>query len=318
MIEQGTTSKLKVLISLHKGYGLGDAVKMSAVLRHVVAAHPNWSIDYQAEDGKHQVGRGTVSSTFAYGDKYPSSHYDCEVQMLLYDRWNAWVDKPNTQVAMCLRDRFELDWHEEYGRYQVEVSPSAMMSAETMLYGWRGGVNGKVHRYESRLLRSKRCVALHYQGDSAQNNKNLAHHQAMDICNTIDKLNHEPIVLDWRMKSTIDARKISSPQKWGADAEMVCALIANCNAFIGIDSGPAKCASATNTPSLVVWTGHHPAQFHDPAPNTTHLVPADYHNLRPVYNDPGVVEWFERNYHVRYYKHDPVGEVGAWLREVLR
>ena len=62
------TKTLNVLISLHRGYGLGDAVQMSAVLRHVVAARPEWHIDYQAEEGRHQVGRGIVDNTFAYGE----------------------------------------------------------------------------------------------------------------------------------------------------------------------------------------------------------------------------------------------------------
>ena len=99
---------------------------------------------------------------------------------------------------------------------------------------------------------------------------------------------------------------------------MNCAVIRQCAAFVGIDSGPSKCASSTDTPALVIWTGHHPAPFHDPAENTTHLVPRGYHGLEPVCNDAGVVAWFEAHHLVRQYDRDPVVEVGAWLREVLR
>ena len=98
---------------------------------------------------------------------------------------------------------------------------------------------------------------------------------------------------------------------------MNCAVIAQCEAFVGIDSGPAKCASSTNTPSLVVWTGHNPSAFHDPALNTTHLIPRGYAGLEPVC-DAGTIEWFEANYKVRFYDWDPVSEVRQWLRDTLQ
>ncbi len=41
--------------------------KVSAVLRHVAKYRPHWVVDYQADEGKHQVGRGIVAATFAYG-----------------------------------------------------------------------------------------------------------------------------------------------------------------------------------------------------------------------------------------------------------
>lgn len=99
---------------------------------------------------------------------------------------------------------------------------------------------------------------------------------------------------------------------------MNCAVISQCEAFIGIDSGPGKCASATNTPSLIIWTGHHPSPFHDPAPNTTHLVPQGFHGMHPVYNDPGVVSWFDSHYNIRHYQNDLSEQVHLWLQEVLK
>ncbi len=98
---------------------------------------------------------------------------------------------------------------------------------------------------------------------------------------------------------------------------MNCAIITQCQAFIGIDSGPGKCAGATDTPSLVVWTGHHPAPFYDPCPNVTHLVPMGYHGLEPVCHDEKVIQWFEENYMVRKYRDDPVERIKEWLGEVL-
>lgn len=291
---------IRVLVSLHKGYGLGDAVQMSSVLRHVAKARPHWIIDYQAEDGKYQAGRGTVANTFAYGQPYPSSHYDAEVQMILFDTWYGWHDRPNTRVSSCLHERFHLPWCEEYGQYKIEVGEEASRLVEL-------------------LLKHDRFVAVHYEGDSSSKRKDLSHNQADEICRYIGHIGYLPLVLDWRYKSKlVDHCRLRSPAAWGSNAEMVCAVIRRCRAFVGIDSGPAKCASATSVPALVVWTGHHPAPFHDPAPNTVHLVPSHYHSLEPVHNDAKVIEWFEANYRTRNYKNDPVEEIKSWLSETLR
>lgn len=292
-----------VLISLHKGYGLGDAVHMSSVLRHVARARPYWLVDYCAEEGKHQVGRGIVANTFAYGQPHPSEHYDSEVQMVLYDTWRGWTDRPNTNVSSCLHDCFQLPWTPESQRYEVEISRKSMDSA-------------------GRLLGNTKCVAVHYEGDSSPAKKNLTQDQALEVCRAIEALGRIPLVLDWRYKSLLPCahgiRKLRAPSAWGGNAEMVCAVISQCEAFVGVDSGPAKCASATDTPTLVVWTGHHPAQFHDPAPNTTHLVPRGYHQLGPVCDNEAVVKWFERHYTTRQYVLDPVMEIKTWLSEVLK
>lgn len=296
---------LHILISLHRGYGLGDAVQMSAVLQHVAKAHSNWIIDYQAEEGKHQVGRGIVANTFAYGQPYPSEHYDGEVQIVLYDKWHGYHDRPNTHVSSCLRECFDLEWNQESGRYRVNVSEEAMQLAGLLMFG-------KVIRNPAKF------VAVHYEGDTSPTKKNLTHKQADAICCEISRLGYIPIILDWRCRSPLPRQKLWAPAAWGGNAEMVCAIISQCKAFVGIDSGPGKCASATDTPTMIVWTGHHPAPFHDPAPNTTHLVPVDYHHLEPVCNDPGVTDWFEAHYDIRQYRSYPIYEIGTWLSEVLR
>ena len=310
--------KINVLVSLNRGYGLGDCVQMSAVLRHLAKHRPHWVVDYQSEEGRHCVGRGIVANTFAYGTPYPTPHYDAEVHILLYDTWANWGDRPNTRVSSCLRERFDLEWDADCGRYQVMVSEQASKMVEAM-------VSPRGYRHEKRAEIAKRSVVLHYQGDSSASKKNLTHPQAEHICKEIEKLGYNPLLLDWRNVSPLPdsyhihtVGRIPTARQWGNDAEINCAVISQCAAFVGIDSGPSKCASATDTPALVIWTGHHPAPFHDPAPNTTHLVPKGYHGLEPVCNDRGVIDWFERHYNVRYYNHDLVGEVGAWLREVLK
>ncbi len=298
--------KINVLISLHKGYGIGDAVQMSPVLQHVNKYRPNWIVDYQAEEGKHQVGRGIVANTFAYGSPYPTLHYDAEVQICLYDTWANWHDRPNTRVSSCLHECFGLDWDRECGRYYIQVSKEALWQTSKII--------------------PRRSVALHYQGDSSPDKKNLTHGQAWEVCDTILKLGRIPLLLDWRKQWPLSRHGnlihttggYPFSQEWGRDIEMNCAVISQCEAFIGIDSGPSKCASATETPTLVTWSGHHPACFHDPAINTTHLVPVGYHGLEPVCGDEGTIRWFEANHKIRQYESDPVKEIEKWLVGVLR
>lgn len=297
-------NQINVLISLHRGYGLGDAVQISSVLKHVAKYRPHWRVDFQAEEGRHQVGRGVCANTLAYGQPYPSPHYDAEVQIVLYDTWHAFTDRPNTRVSSCLKQWFNLPWDRECGRYQIAVSNNSMDAAQMLLRaGW-----GKA-----------RLVAVHYQGDSAREKKDLTDDQATQVCQAICAAGCEPIVLDWRKKSQLERfRLLRTPRDVGNDAEMVTAIISQCEAFVGIDSGPAKCASATEIPSLVVWAGHHPAPYHDPAPNTTHLVPSGFHDTEPVCGNPEVCAWFDAHYNVREYRGDPVPAVEAWLAGVLR
>lgn len=302
-----SSQPINVLISLHKGYGLGDCVQMSAVLRHVAKYRKHWIVDYQAEEGRHQVGRGIVSNTFAYGQPYPSAHYDAEVLICLYDTWANWQDRPNTRVSSCLHEHFDLPWDAECGRYRVNVSEVALLAAARLIEMVGDG---------------RKVVGIHHKGISSKDKKDLTDAQTAEVCNYVSSLGCVPLLLDWCdcymfLGTSIKSVKRFAPPEWGSDAEMNCAIISQCKAFVGIDSGPGKCASATNTPTIITWTGHHPAPFHDPAPNTTHLVPSGYHGLYPVCNDPGVIAWFENHHTVRQYSGCPTGGIKQWLKEVL-
>lgn len=312
------------MISLEPGYGLGDAVQMSAVLQHVAKYRSDWSFDFQAEEGKHQVGRGIAAHTFTYGEPYPPSRqvsgircYDSAVRLLLFDTWFGWSDRPNTRVTSVLRDRLLIeDWDPECGRYHVQVSKQVMDMSKILVNPSRG--SGKSSTGGAKV------VAVHYQGRSDAANKDLSHDQAAGVCRKIESLGCTPLLVDWEDLSPLPDEcgvrtvgRISPSREWGADAEVNCALISQCAAFVGVDSGPAHCAGATSTPSLVVWTGHHPAPFYDPAPNVTHMVPQGFHDMVPVCGDPDVVKWFDAHYRVRTYLRDLVSEISGWLEEVL-
>ena len=302
---------IHVLIKLYPGYGLGDAVQMTAVLRHVRKHLPNWIVDYVADKGKHSAAIGLVRNAVSYEDALPAKEYDREVEIKLYDTFAAWKDRPNTRVTSCLHERFGLGWDPECGRYQINIQPDALNAAKDFL---------------ASTVARNRIVAVQYQGDSSRELKNLSHVEAAQICTWILNLGRTPLLMDWRNISPIpDGREIcttgrlSMSDTWGRDAQMNTAIISQCEAYVGIDSGPGKCATATETPTLIVWTGHHPALFHDPAPNTTHLVPAGHRDNPILRGNMHVAEWFEAHYHWRTYDECcPIGEVKNWLKEVLR
>lgn len=283
---------ITVLISLYKGYGLGDAVQMSAVLRHIRHFRPHWKIDFLAEPGRESVGRGIVHNVFSYGQPYPSEYYDLEVQIVLYDTITNWPDRPNTRVVSCLHERFGIEWDSRFARYQILVRPETLAKVQV----------------------PDNSIAIHYQGDSAKDKKDLSHSQISDLSEFIRKLGFVPLILDWRNDHKyIIERAVYFRADGGNDAEMQCAVISKCKAFIGIDSGPGKCASATETPTLITWTGHHPVPFHDPAPNTTHNIPLGYKGLEPQYKE---CSFFEQNYNVQFYS-DPVEGIKQWISKTL-
>ena len=49
--------------------------------------------------------------------------------------------------------------------------------------------------------------------------------------------------------------------------------------MVGVDSGPLHVAGATSTPTIGVWTRHHPLHYFALAENVTHLVPENHREL---------------------------------------
>jgi hypothetical protein len=298
---------MKVLVKLHPGYGMGDAVQMSSVLQHLAKYKRSWIIFYRAEGQFHTVGYGIAHKIL----NAPSPmDIDSEVEICLYDTWANWHDRPNTRVSSCLHDTFGLGWDPECAKYKVNVTQEQTLDALEFL----DSIGADLNRQRSNV------IAIHYRGDSDKVNKDLSHEQATQICNHILWLDYIPLLLDWRSEwptSILSGVKTVGKNKtWGRDPQRNCALIALCTAFVGIDSGPSKCAGATDTPSLVTWTGHHPAPFFDPASNVTHNVPDNYHGLFPVCNDPGVIDWFEQHHKVQKYDN-PVTGINTWLSGIV-
>lgn len=132
------------------------------------------------------------------------------------------------------------------------------------------------------------AVLIHYEGNTSADRKNLSHELAREVCEVVLKAGFVPVILDWDKRSPLpDGVRIHCPQAghplWGAsgtgDAEALAALIEASSLFIGVDSGPVHVAGATTTPTIAVWTQHHPIHYFDRADRVLHLVPGDHERL---------------------------------------
>lgn len=295
-------------------HGLGDAVQFTAVLRHLRHYHPDWEIDIAALRGKHSAFRGLCRQPLILdGDPLVATQYD-EVHSLEWEesrvadgRW------PNTKVTRCLQDVFRLSPIADLCRYEIPISAEARQSAAEYLESLCGPPS-PAGRY--------RAVLIHYEGNTSGTRKNLSTELIRQVCEDLLALDHVPVILDWDRRSPLpDDARIFCPGAdhplWRGsgtgDAEQLAALIDAARLMIGIDSGPLHVAGATGTPTIGVWTQHHPLQFFDLAPHVTHLVPGDHAQRL---GDARAAEYFRRAYQHRVYRQLDV-ELPALVESLL-
>ena len=287
----------RVLIEFR--HGLGDAVQLTVVLRHLHHEHPDWQIDLAALHGKHTVGRGLCQNQKILGqpkraayDKVYSLDWDeCRE---VYSQW------PSTKPTRCLRDVFHLTPLLELFGYQIERTPDAEQKARDYLNQLCPSGPRPDGRYP--------VVLLHYQGNTSCDMKDLSHETARQVSQAARDLGYVPVILDWDNRSPlIDQATIFNPGPghplWAGhgtgDAEPLAALIGVSSLMIGIDSGPLHVAGATSTPTLGVWTRHHPVHYFDLCPNVVHLVPANHRSLA---KGTAAATFFESHYQFAVYQ----------------
>lgn len=292
-------------------HGLGDAVQLTCVLQHFARHLPDHDIDVAALIGKHSCFNGLCRRVYVL-DREPidEAQYDAVRDLGWYENYSAHEAVPQTKVVNCLRDDFGLPVDLDLLRYSIQVGDEAMARAADYLRR----ITGSEPPFP--------VVVLHYQGNTSQDRKDLSHECAKEICDAITEQGYVPVILDWDNRSPlINNRTVFCPTVhqgdiWGAtgtgDAETLAALISQAALMIGIDSGPLHVAGATNTPTIGVWTGHHPVQFFDLCPNVLHLVSENWRTIAPCHVEH-VAEFFQKNYRFEEY-----GDVAAAVRWKIR
>jgi FkbM family methyltransferase len=296
----GDENRIPVLIKF--SHGLGDAVQATVVLKHLAAAHPDWAVDVWSLRGKHSAFHGLCRRSYHDQEsRPPESTYARVFDLGWYENYNRYGNRPNSKITNCLAEVFGVPYDPALGRYEIRPTAEAVAAAESYLrsLGLRAGLGG---RYPVALF--------HYQGNTSGEKKNLPHEDVAVAVGAALEAGLTPIVLDWDHRSPLpDGQRVFCPRvgpddPWGGfgsgDCGVLAALIARSSIFVGIDSGPGKCASATDTPTVIAWTGHHPMQFHDPAANTLHLIPTRHRELPPMENS-AVARYFEEHYRYACY-----------------
>lgn len=258
-------------------HGLGDAVQLTVVLRHLQRYLPNTMVDVWALHGKHSALRGLCSRVFSdHGEQPRESEYDQIMNLSWFECQRSFEAVPSTKPALCLQDVFGIAPDPELFYYAISPTPAAELAADEYLHAITGvdATNGKWPV----------CV-LHYQGNTSSEKKNLTHDVALEVCRSVQSAGLTPVVLDWDHRSPLpDEKEIFCPHAghplWGGfgsgDAGTIAALVSRSQLMIGVDSGPLHVAAATNTPTIGVWTGHLPIRYFDRSHNVTHLVPANW------------------------------------------
>jgi len=284
-------------------HGLGDSVQATIVLQHLMHYHPDWQIDFAALYGKHSAAQELCRSVLVIdGNNRSIPGAQAAYHRTLTLEWDenreAHADWPSTKPIRCLRQVFQLTPILELCRYKIARSEEADRRARSYLEEIC-----PERRSDGRFP----VVLLHYQGNTSCDRKDLTHDQARQVCEAVRHAGQIPVILDWDNRSPlVDQQHVFNPSASHAlwhnrgtgDAEILAALIEASSLMIGVDSGPLHVAGATTTPTLGVWTWHHPVHYFDLAPNVLHLVPRNHASLAL---GSAAVDFFERHYNHAVY-----------------
>jgi ADP-heptose:LPS heptosyltransferase len=337
--DHATAEPLKLLIRFH--HGLGDTVQLGVVLKHLRRYRPNWTVDVWCGRGKETALAGLCRRVYhdRQTDQVDFQAYDRIVEPGFFESRDRLAGVPATKAVDTLRNVFGIDYDASLGRYEIRYS------AHDGIVTYCKAMNYFKSIGAVQLTGPYNVVVFHASGNTSQSLKNLCEWQLELLCEQVLAAGRIPVILDWDHRSQLPDQKrtfclsVARPgdmDLWGGfgsgDAATIAALIQLSEAFVGVDSGPGKIASATDTPSLICWIGHHPMNFHDPAPNTTHLVPHDHWKMEPlsdrVREDPDgpcgypeLAAYFAENYKYQTYQngqHGLLWEAQRWLAEVLQ
>lgn len=288
-------------IMIRFAHGLGDAVQLTAVLRHLRSRFPSWDVDVAGVVDKHSCWGGLCRSTTPLTDQSTGVQYDKVYTLDWPECREIYADSQSTKMARCLREVFGIHPDPALSRYEIQVSEQREVAAAR----WLDKLPCGPPRSDGRLP----VVFLHYEGNTSRKSKDLPHDVALRICKAIQEVSYVPVIFDWDERSPLpNDRDIFCPGatdplwegKGTGDGATLAALMQRGSLVIAIDSGPLHVAGATSTPTLGVWTRYHPIHFFDPCPNVLHLIPDDQEGGGT--SDP-LLRFFIEHYAHRTYRH---------------
>lgn len=303
----------KVLISTR--HGLGDAVQLTVVLKHLQKYRPDWEVSVASLIGKHSAYAGLCKHVFCCRGEGELNrtrdanrpHYNKVFDLPWHECNDAYADSPSTKAEYCLRNTFQIQPDPELWNYSIAVRPEVYAQAEKYLEHVCGG---RPRRPDGRFP----VLCIHYQGNTGPHLKNIEHREAQWIC---DQLYQDfglfPLVMDWEkpLRTTLPIgngtyfnASVDSPVWNGigtGDAEMIAALVERSALMVGIDSGPLHVAAATTTPTIGLWKAHHPVNFLCPSSNVVNMLAPD-HAKYIRGNKEQALKFFNQHYQYRLHQ----------------
>ena len=309
--ELGAEVDLQPGILVEFRHGLGDLVQLSIFLAHLHAEVRGVPIDVVCEAGRALSKTRFERCRFGFGDpRHDRTRYR-QVLSLGWEDCAEDVDGwPSTKTLRCVKDTLRLPLRPEFWRYTCEVNELTRMRASRYLASVTGCDDGEDGRFPA--------VLIHNRGYSSRMNKDVPGEMVRKIIDHCHARQLAVVLLDLEAESPlVDQKTVFAPVRghpvWqrpgSADPETMLALIDGAALMIGIDSGPLHLAGCSSTPSIGMWTHHHPIRFFDFADNVVHLVPPGHARLAP---GPRSVKTFQERY-----RHVVYGDLPAAVCEQL-
>jgi RHS repeat-associated protein len=186
--EKQATTGAGTRILVRFTHGLGDAVQLTVVLRHIQKYQPDWLVDVFSLRGKHSAFYELCRRSYHEQEvERADGPYATQYDLGWFENYNGYTDRPNSKVTNCLQEVFHIPYDPDLGRYQVRVSQAARERAAGYLESIGCScVEREAPSAERRAdgaARSGLCapcynaVLFHYQGNTSGDRKNLTHEQ---------------------------------------------------------------------------------------------------------------------------------------------
>ena len=313
-------------LRLEVTHGLGDCVQFTTVLKHLRAIHPEWHVDVATNRERQEIMR-LAGARYTFDPGQTRGEHVYSRFMPMTEPEVGYQHHPGTKAERCLRDIFGIEPVPELCRYHVGFTSEQSAWAEKYLaklaedHGPHNGV-----------------VLLHYQGRSCSKAKTLDEGVMRDVCVRIRNAGCLPVVLDWDKRTRL-TKPGNNGEPWAIAerfAELgpekfnpcyLAALADQVRLCIGIDSGPGHVfgSETLSTPTLIVWKGHHPYHYYEPAEHVTHILDrGDWNNFHRDQDIRGLgyfehaYHWYRCTEHLRYELPDLVEKALAGQIEEIR
>lgn len=291
-------------------HGLGDLVQLSIAIRHLKEANPETSIDVVCDDGRVRSVTPWERKRWGYHDRLfdPTVYRSC-VTIPFDECPDDVLGFPSSKAYRCVTQLFGLVARPDWFGYACVCGDRARKRAADYFGHLCGAGPNAAGRFP--------VVLVHYQGFSSRMQKDLSHEVVAELGASVRARRRAYALLDMDKQSPlVDQRTVFAPiaghPVWAnpayADPETLLAMIELAELLVAIDSGPLHLAGCSTTPTLGVWTHHHPVRYFDFAPNVLHLVPMGHH--RHVAG-PRSLQTFKERYRHSVYSN----QVGALIEE---